>query len=152
MKRIISLTLIMILALSLFASCGKTAENEETQTENLTHHKILFTMENGETFPLNAANSTDSESFHNWSLNSRWILFTSRRDDGLYTQLYFAHVDNEGHVSKPFRLPQQNPKEHDAETIYSYNTPDFAKTPVNLQATDIYQRLLDSQRTQTTLK
>ena len=112
----------------------------------------MMNMENGETFPLNTANSTDSESFHNWSLNSRWILFTSRRDDGLYTQLYFAHVDNEGHVSKPFRLPQQNPKEHDAETIYSYNTPDFAKTPVNLQATDIYQRILDSQHTQTTLK
>ena len=112
----------------------------------------MMNLETGETFLLDTANSNDSESFHNWSINSKWILFTSRRDDGLYTQLYFAHIDKDGKASKPFRLPQKNPKEYDAETIYSYNTPDFSKTPVNLQTTDIYQRLLDSQRTQTTLK
>ena len=42
----------------------------------------MMNLESGESFPLDKANSTDAESFHNWSLNSRWIVFTSRRDDG----------------------------------------------------------------------
>jgi hypothetical protein len=97
------------------------------------------------------ANSADAESFHNWNLNSRWILFTSRRDDGLYTQLYFAHIDKNGKASKPFRLPQKNPKEYDIESVYSFNTPDFAKSPIDLEKRDIYQRLKNTERRNTTL-
>ena len=92
----------------------------------------MMNMETGETFPLDGANSGDAESFHNWSLNSRWILFTSRRDNSLYTQLYFAHIDQDGKASKPFRLPQKNPKEYDVESVNSFNTPDFAKSPIDL--------------------
>lgn len=111
----------------------------------------MMNLETGANYPLSEANSTDAESFHNWSLNSRWILFTSRRDDGLYTQLYFAHIDENGQASKPFRLPQRHPKEYDAETIYSFNTPEFAKSPIDLTQRDIYQRLLQSERTNTVL-
>ena len=112
----------------------------------------MMDLETKESFPLSEANSHDAESFHNWSLNSRWILFTSRRDDGLYTQLYFAHVDAEGKVSKPFRLPQQNPREFDMENIYSFNTPEFASGPVDLSEQQLSQNLKDKERTPTTLK
>jgi hypothetical protein len=111
----------------------------------------MMDLETGMNWPLTEANSTDAESFHNWSLNSRWILFTSRRDDGLYTQLYFAHIDENGQASKPFRLPQRNPKEYDAETIFSFNTPEFAKSPIDLIERDIYQRLIKKERTGTVL-
>ena len=109
----------------------------------------MMNMETGQTYPLPEVNSADAESFHNWSLNSRWILFTSRRDDGLYTQLYFAHVDKNGKASKPFRLPQLNPKEYDVESVYSINTPDFAKSPIDLISRDIYQKLKSSERVNT---
>lgn len=111
----------------------------------------MMNMETGETYPLDEANSGDAESFHNWSLNSRWILFTSRRDDGLYTQLYFAHIDQDGKASKPFRLPQKNPKEYDVERVNSFNTPDFAKSPIDLTKGEIYQRLMNQERRRTTL-
>lgn len=111
----------------------------------------MMNMETGETYPLDGANSEDAESFHNWSLNSRWILFTSRRDDGLYTQLYFAHIDQDGKASKPFRLPQKNPKEYDVESVNSFNTPDFAKSPIDLTKGEIYQRLMNQERRRTTL-
>lgn len=111
----------------------------------------MMNMETGETYPLDEANSEDAESFHNWSLNSRWILFTSRRDDGLYTQLYFAHIDQDGKASKPFRLPQKNPKEYDVESVNSFNTPDFAKSPIDLTKEEIYQRLMNQERRRTTL-
>ena len=112
----------------------------------------MMDLTTGDTWPLDDANSNDAESFHNWSLNSRWIVFTSRRDDGLYTQLYIAHIDEQGKASKPFRLPQRNPKEYDAETIYSFNTPDFALQPIDLLKTDIRQRLTSKERMATTLK
>jgi hypothetical protein len=111
----------------------------------------MMNMETGETYPLDEANSGDAESFHNWSLNSRWILFTSRRDNSLYTQLYFAHIDQDGKASKPFRLPQKNPKEYDVECVNSFNTPDFAKSPIDLVKREIYQRLMNTERRRTTL-
>lgn len=111
----------------------------------------MMNMETGEAYPLDEANSRDAESFHNWSLNSRWILFTSRRDDSLYTQLYFAHIDKDGKASKPFRLPQKNPKEYDVESVNSFNTPDFAKSPIDLTKREIYQRLKNQERRRTTL-
>ena len=112
----------------------------------------MMNLETGETFPLDAANSNDSESFHNWSLNSRWILFTSRRDDGLYTQLYFAHIGSDGKAAKPFRLPQENPRQFDIENIYSFNTPEFAKSPIDLSPKDLYQRLMNPARKATVLR
>ncbi|MBR3717463.1 MAG: PD40 domain-containing protein [Bacteroidaceae bacterium] len=112
----------------------------------------MMDLQTGESFPLDGANSDDSESFHNWSLNSRWIVFTTRRDDGLYTTLYLAHVDEHGRASKPFCLPQQNPKEYFAETIYSFNTPEFVQTEIHRDKAQLYKRLLGSERVSTALK
>ena len=36
-----------------------------------------------QSYPLEAANSDDVESYHSWSSDSRWIVFSSRRMDGL---------------------------------------------------------------------
>lgn len=112
----------------------------------------MMDLTSGENYPLTAVNSHDSESFHNWSLNSRWILFTSRRDDGLYTQLYLAHIDADGKASKPFRLPQQNPREFDLENIYSFNTPEFTKSTIEISEEQISQQLMLQERITTALK
>lgn len=40
--------------------------------------------------PLEEVNSRDVESYHSWSSNGRWIVFSSRRDDGSYTRPYIA--------------------------------------------------------------
>ena len=39
-------------------------------------------LETGENRELTEANSDDTESYHSWSSNSRWIVFSSRRDEG----------------------------------------------------------------------
>ena len=85
----------------------------------------LLDLETGDTRPIDEVNSSRAESLHNWSTNSRWFLFTSRRDDGLYSRLYLAHIDEQGHCTKPFMLPQQNPWHYYLQLLYSYNTPDF---------------------------
>ena len=74
------------------------------------------------------------DSWRNWSRDSHWFVFTSRRGDGLYTRLYLACIDDKGNVSKPFLLPQRNPKKYNDELLDSYNTPDFTSKPVELDA------------------
>ena len=85
----------------------------------------LLDLQTGETRRMDEVNSQRAESFHNWSTNSRWFLFTSRREDGLYTQLFFSHIDEKGHATKPFLLPQRDPRHYYRHLMYSYNTPDF---------------------------
>ncbi len=85
----------------------------------------LLDLESGETRPLDEVNSNRAESLHSWTTNSRWFLFTSRREDGLYTRIYLAHIDDQGRCTKPFMLPQQNPWHYYQQLLYSYNTPDF---------------------------
>ena len=111
----------------------------------------MLDLQSGESFALDGANSTDADSFHNWSRNSRWVVFTSRRDDGLYTRLYLAHIDKDGCASKAFCLPQRNPQEYHAETIWAFNTPDFASAPINLDRDALSKQIMSTQREATWL-
>lgn len=74
-------------------------------------------------------NSDNTESYHSWSSNGRWVVFSSRRIDGRYTRLYIAHFDGEGHFSKPFLLPQKSP-EYNQYRLQSYNVPEFVSAKV----------------------
>lgn len=69
-------------------------------------------------------NSDDTESYHSWSSDSRWLVFSSRRADGLYTHPYIAFFDDDGNFSKPFLLPQKNPDYYDL-SLQSFNVPEF---------------------------
>ena len=102
---------------------------------SIWHHEAdlyLLNLSTGESHPMTAANSEDTESFHNWSTNSRWLVFSSRRDDGLFTRPYFCHVDAKGTVSKAFMLPQRNPRRFYRERFFSFNVPDFIIAPTHL--------------------
>ena len=107
----------------------------------------LLDLETGETRPMDEVNSNRAESFHNWTANSRWFLFTSRSEDGLYTRLYFAHFDSQtGKATKPFLLPQRNPHRYYQQSLYSYNTPDFTLRPVEMDARELAGRILSDKR------
>lgn len=80
---------------------------------------------------IEEVNSFDVESYHAWSSNGRWILFTSRRDDGGYTHLYIAYFDKQGRAYKPFLLPQRDPYFY-VDYYKSYNVPEFMIEPVTI--------------------
>lgn len=85
---------------------------------------FMIDLRTGERLDIDASNSEDAESYHSWSSNSRWIVYTSRRDDGLYTRPYFCHIDSLGNASKPFALPQVEGDYYD-RFLKSYNIPEF---------------------------
>jgi len=78
---------------------------------------------------LDEVNSPDTESYHSWSSNGRWIVFSSRRDDGTFTRPFFAHFNADGHFDKPFELPCADPDYH-RQLMKSYNIPEFMRGPV----------------------
>lgn len=81
-------------------------------------------------------NSKDVDSYHSWSSNGRWIVFSSKRIDGKYTRLYFAHVDKDGRFTRPFMLPQKDPEQNGA-LLYAYNIPEFIKGKVHLDKDEV---------------
>ena len=112
----------------------------------------LMDMKTGRTRALTEVNSQQCEAYHNWSDNSRWFVFSSKREDGMYTKLYLACIDEQGRVSKPFLLPQRNPRKYYQELMDAYNVPDFTKTKVELDAHEAYRQVFDNKREQVKIK
>ncbi len=98
----------------------------------------LLDLQSGDIDSLRVVNSSMSDSYHTWAENSRWFVFTSRRDDGLHTRLYISHIDEEGNATKPFMLPQENPLEYYQSLFYSYNTPHFISSEVKSSPRRLY--------------
>jgi Tol biopolymer transport system component len=95
----------------------------------------MFDLSTGTQVPTEEANSPDTDSYHSWSSNSKWVVFSSRRLDGLYTRPFIAHVGEGGILSKPFVLPQKSTDYYTLLTK-SYNIPEFVKGKVK---TDTYK-------------
>ncbi|MDD6842237.1 MAG: hypothetical protein PUD67_00705 [Prevotellaceae bacterium] len=116
---------------------------------SIWHHEAdlyLLNLSTGESRPMIGANSDDTESFHNWSTNSRWLVFSSRRDDGLFTRPYFCHIDDKGTVSKAFMLPQRNPRRFYRERFFSFNVPDFIIAPTHFNSNKACRIINDERR------
>ena len=107
----------------------------------------LFTLHSSlKSRPMAGANSEDTESFHNWSTNSRWLVLSSRRDDGLFTRPYFCHVDADGTVTKAFMLPQRNPRRFYRDRFLSFNVPDFITGPTRFDGRQASRIINDESR------
>lgn len=111
----------------------------------------LYDLQDGSTHPLDKANSPYTESFHNWSSDSHWILFASRRGDNLYSRIYICEIDGEGNASKPFLLPQKDPSFYH-KTLFTFNVPDFTKGKVNFKTSAAYKEAFSDKRTHITVK
>ena len=91
----------------------------------------LMDLSTGEVRAMDEINSPETESYHSWSSNGRWVVFSSRRDDGGYTRPFIAHIDKDGKGSKPFELPQRDPDYH-RQFMKSYNVPELMRGPVTI--------------------
>ena len=112
----------------------------------------LMNLQTGESRPFTEINSDDTDSYHNWNVNSHWIVFTSRRGDGLHTRLYLASIDENGKGTKPFLLPQENPWEYYDESLYSFNTPDFSSKKVEFDSHAAAREIMSDKRNKTKVR
>lgn len=85
---------------------------------------------------LKNVNSRNSDTYHTFSSNSKWVVFASKRDDGLYGKPYFFHIDESGLSSKPFVLPQEYPDFYD-NCLKSFNIPELSKGAVPFSVKDV---------------
>jgi tetratricopeptide (TPR) repeat protein len=81
-------------------------------------------------------NTPRMNSWHSWSSNSRWLVFSSKVN-GPYTQLFLTHIDEDGNDSPPVLLERFTSPDRAA------NIPEFVKLPGDAIA-DIREQFLDA--------
>ena len=86
-------------------------------------------------------NSPEADTWHCWSSNGRWIVFSSKRRDGLFARPYFSHFDGEGGFSKPLLLPQKDPAFYDS-FIRTYNVPELIQEPIRISESEFAEAIL----------
>ncbi len=101
---------------------------------------LIIDLQTGKRIPMTEANSDGSESYHSWSSNSRWMVFASKRDDGVYGKPYFCHVDKSGQCSKSFVLPQKYTSYYD-NLLKSFNAPELGKAVLPFTTYDVSEAL-----------
>lgn len=101
----------------------------------------LLNLETTQVRCIDEVNSNDTESYHSWGTESRWIVFSSRRIDGLHTRPYLAHIDDYGRFSKPILLPQKDPFYYE-RLLQSYNIPEFIKGETDIPV----KKIIDKKR------
>jgi hypothetical protein len=79
-------------------------------------------------FPFN---SETVDSYHSWSGNGRWVVFSSKRLDGITTRPFISYFDENGVAHKPFVMPQKDPLFYRSFNI-NYNIPEMISGPVKL--------------------
>ena len=121
---------------------------------------LMFSLSANGTFPIwhsetrlcltdangNSYTTEENGTYHSWSHNSRWIAFASKRYDGQYGRVYFAHINTAADgkspvMSKPLVMPQADP-EMDDLNLRSFNIPDLSNvaTPID---TETINRLVE---------
>ncbi len=108
-------------------------------------------LQEGNLYPLTDSNSNDVESYHSWSSNSRWQVFSSRRDDGDYTRTYIAYFDAQGQGHRAFLLPQRDP-EYNLLLLKSYNCPELTKNAVQVSTEQIRHLIYNTEAELATYK
>ncbi|MBR6030959.1 MAG: PD40 domain-containing protein [Bacteroidaceae bacterium] len=102
-------------------------------------------------YALAEANSPDVDSFHSWSSNSRWFVFSSRRMDSNYTRPFIAYFDKQGRAHKAFVIPQEDP-EWNILLLKSYNVPELSRDAVRISMQDLRQCIYETDGENATYK
>ena len=95
-------------------------------------------------YTLRRANSSDVDSYHSWSSNGRWIVFSSRRMDKNYTRPFIAYFGKDGIACKAFVLPQEDPEQH-ILLLKSYNVPELTKDAVGVQREELLRCIYETE-------
>ncbi|MCF7955759.1 MAG: cytochrome C biosynthesis protein [Phycisphaerae bacterium] len=91
-------------------------------------------------------NSDFSESWHSWSSNGSWIVFSSKRRGGLFTRSYISYVDSQGKVHKPFILPQKTSAFYDS-VLDTFSVPELVTGPIEISERELGRVIRSASKT-----
>ena len=94
----------------------------------------LIDLESGE-LSKPEIGSDDTESYHGWSSNGKWLVFSSKRKDGVSSRPYFSYFGSPGNPGKPFVLPQRDPTTY-GRMLHSFNLPELVTGKVEIGPRD----------------
>ena len=97
--------------------------------------KLYIMPANGGEPRLMRCNTDRMNSWHSWSSNSRWLVFSSKQNTP-YTQLFITHVDERGNDAPPVLL------EHLTQPDRAANIPEFVYNDPHA-LTRIHERFID---------
>ncbi len=86
-------------------------------------------------------NSDQAESWHCWSANGRWLVFSSKRLDGLFARPFFSYVDEQGEFHKPFLLPQADAAFYDT-FLKTFNVPQLVQGAITVSEAELARTIL----------
>ena len=108
----------------------------------------MMDLKTGRHWPLEI-NSGHSDSWHCWSSNGRWIVFASKRRDGLFGRAYLSYVDPAGKAHKPILLPQEDPAFY-ASFLDNFNAPELITGPIRIEQEDLVRAIEGPQESRAT--
>ena len=76
-----------------------------------------------------------ADSWHSWSSNSHWLVFASKRDDGIYARLYLTCIDEAGEASPAVRVPLKK------APLESFNIPEFVAHDPGVSERALYEAI-----------
>ena len=105
--------------------------------------KLYIMPASGGTARLMNCNTGNMNSWHSWSPNSRWLVFSSKQK-GPYTQLYLTHIDENGNDSPPVFLENLAFEKRAANIpeFFSNKFPRLTKMTDNFSANALYYNRL----------
>jgi hypothetical protein len=107
---------------------------------NVTSDLYIMNLETKEYYPF-PFNSNTVDSYHSWSSNGRWFVFSSKRANGLCARPYISYFDENGKTYKPFLLPQKDPRFY-YSFINNYNVPELVKTTVSVNRSKLLKTVI----------
>ncbi len=94
----------------------------------------VLDLENSRIFKM-PVNSDESDSWHSWSSNGKWMVFSSKRDDGLSARPYICYFYSVDSIGKPFVLPQKDPGLY-GNMKKTFNRPEFITGKIDIDQRD----------------
>ncbi|MBN1515607.1 PD40 domain-containing protein [Candidatus Sumerlaeota bacterium] len=116
------------------------ADHSDFPVDKLKSDLHMLDLSNGEHRRLSIS-SEQNESWHSWSSNSRWIVFSSRRIDGRFSRPFISYVDETGEAHKPFVLPQKDPAYYD-KLVWVLQVPELIKSPIQVKGSQLSEAIV----------
>jgi hypothetical protein len=85
-------------------------------------------------------NSQWSDTWHCWSSNGEWLVYGSKRMDGVFTRVFITQAGSGNEFSKPLLLPQEDPAYYET-ALDNFNRPELVRGAIQVSESDLLEAM-----------